>query len=107
MWDDQARRTVAEGHAALERTADSLARSHRTAIETEQLGEEVVSELSAQRETLLRSKNRLTDTDEELSKTHALLRKMALGVMTNKIILIVIIVLELAILGAVCYIKFH
>ncbi|KAJ9575153.1 hypothetical protein L9F63_025895, partial [Diploptera punctata] len=106
MWDDQARRTVAEGQGALERTAESLARSHRTAVETEQLGEEVVSELSAQRETLLRSKNRLGDTDQELSQTHALLRKMTIGVITNKIILVVIIILEAMILAAICFIKF-
>ncbi|PSN55472.1 hypothetical protein C0J52_02595 [Blattella germanica] len=106
MWEDQHRRTVLDGRAALERTAESLARSHRTAVETEQLGEEVVSELSAQRETLLRSKQRLADTDHELSQTHALLRKMTINVLTNKIILIVIILLEVAILIAVCYIRF-
>lgn len=105
-WEDETRRTVLEGHAALERTAESLARSQRTAVETEQVGEEVVSELSAQRQTLLRSKQRLADTDHELSQTRVLLRKMTLSVLTNKIILIVIILLETFILAAICYIKF-
>lgn len=105
-WEDETRHTVLEGCAVLERTAESLARSQRTATETERVGEEVVSELSAQRETLLRSRQRLADTDHELSQTHALLRKMTLHVLTNKIILIVIILLEICILAAVCYIKF-
>jgi vesicle transport through interaction with t-SNAREs protein 1 len=105
-WEDETRHTVLEGHAALERTAESLARSQRTAVETEQVAEEVVSELSAQRETLLRSKQRLEDTDHELSQTRVLLRKMTLSVLTNKIILIVIILLEIFILAAVCYMKF-
>jgi vesicle transport through interaction with t-SNAREs protein 1 len=105
-WKDELQRTVLEGHATLERTAESLARSQRTAVATEQVGEEVVSELSAQRETLLRSKQRLADTDHELSQTHVLLRKMTLRVLTNKIILIVIILLEICILAAICYIKF-
>lgn len=105
-WEDQTRRTVLEGRAVLERTADSLARSQHTAAETERVGEDVVSELGAQRETLLRSRQRLADTDQELSQTHVLLRKMKLHVLTNKIILIVIILLELGILAAVCYIKF-
>jgi vesicle transport through interaction with t-SNAREs protein 1 len=105
-WEDQTRRTVLEGRAVLERTAESLARSQHTAVETERVGEEVVSELSAQRETLLRSRQRLADTDEELSQTGALLRKMKLHVLTNKIILIAIILLEIGILAAVCYIRF-
>jgi vesicle transport through interaction with t-SNAREs protein 1 len=105
-WEDETRRTVLEGRAILERTADSLARSQNTAAETERVGEEVVSELSAQRETLLRSRQRLADTDQELSRTHVLLRKMKLHVLTNKIILIVIILLEICILAAVCYMKF-
>ena len=105
-WEDETRRTVMEGHAILERTADSLARSQSTAAQTERVGEEVVSELSAQRETLLRSRQRLEDTDQELSQTHVLLRKMKLNVFTNKIILIVIILLEICILAAVCYIRF-
>jgi len=105
-WEDETRRTVLEGRAILERTAESLARSQNTAAETERVGEEVVSELSAQRETLLRSRQRLTDTDQELSQTNILLRKMKLHVFTNKIILIVIILLEICILAAVCYIRF-
>ena len=105
-WEDETRRTVLEGHAILERTAESLARSQNTAAETERVGQEVVSELSAQRETLLRSRQRLEDTDQELSQTHVLLRKMKLHVFTNKIILIVIILLEICILAAVCYIRF-
>ncbi|KDR18869.1 Vesicle transport through interaction with t-SNAREs-like protein 1B [Zootermopsis nevadensis] len=106
IWEDETRHAVLEGHATLERTAESLARSQRTAVETERIAEEVVSELGAQRETLLHSKRRLTDTDHELSQTRVLLRKMTLHVLTNKIILIFIIVLEICILAGVCYIKF-
>lgn len=37
-WDARNRRTVLEGVSALERTSDSLARSHQLAIETEEVG---------------------------------------------------------------------
>lgn len=37
-WDNVNRRTVLEGVSALERTSDSLARSHQIAIETEEVG---------------------------------------------------------------------
>lgn len=56
------RRTVLEGQRVLERTADSIARSTAIAIETEQIGTEVVGELGTQRETLQRTKGRLHDT---------------------------------------------
>ncbi|XP_049763862.1 uncharacterized protein LOC126092363 isoform X1 [Schistocerca cancellata] len=55
IQDDPVRRTVLEGHAALERTANSLARSQAIAAETETLGGEVIAELGEQRESLLRS----------------------------------------------------
>ncbi|XP_049763865.1 vesicle transport through interaction with t-SNAREs homolog 1B isoform X3 [Schistocerca cancellata] len=54
IQDDPVRRTVLEGHAALERTANSLARSQAIAAETETLGGEVIAELGEQRESLLR-----------------------------------------------------
>lgn len=104
--EDDLRRTVLEGRSVLERTSQSLARSQAVAAETENLGEEVISELGQQRETLLRTKRRLADTDEGLAQSHSLLRKMTLQVLTNKIILVVLILLETAILGAVVYLRF-
>jgi vesicle transport through interaction with t-SNAREs protein 1 len=41
-YDEEAnRRRVLEGRVILERTSDSLARSHQVALETEQIGTEV------------------------------------------------------------------
>jgi hypothetical protein len=55
-WSDQQnRQAVLEGRRILERTTASLARSNQVAIETEQVGTEVLGELGEQRETLLRS----------------------------------------------------
>ncbi|KAI4467668.1 snare region anchored in the vesicle membrane c-terminus [Holotrichia oblita] len=68
-WEDNNRQVVFEGRAILERTGESIARSHQIAVETENVGTEVISELSSQRETLLRAKNRLTNADEQLDNT--------------------------------------
>ncbi|XP_015593664.1 vesicle transport through interaction with t-SNAREs homolog 1B isoform X2 [Cephus cinctus] len=105
-WDAEHRRTLLDGRVVLERTADSLARSQRVAAETEQLGTEVVTELGEQRETLLRAKRRLSQTDQELDKTQKILRTMSRKVLTNKFVLIVIIILELGILAATVYLRF-
>lgn len=104
--EEENRRIVVEGRAVLERTGESIARSNQIAIETENIGTEVVSELHEQRETLLRAKNRLTNADEQLDTTKNILRKMGRNVLYNKIILLLIIILELVILITVAYLKF-
>ncbi|XP_022907305.1 vesicle transport through interaction with t-SNAREs homolog 1B [Onthophagus taurus] len=105
-WDNQNRQAVLEGTAILARTGDSLARTNQVAIETENIGTEVVSELSSQRETLLRAKNRLTHADEQLDSSRNILRKMSRNVLYNKLILVLIIIVEIGILITVCYMKF-
>ncbi|KAF5298704.1 hypothetical protein FQA39_LY11714 [Lamprigera yunnana] len=90
-WEQGNRQAALEGRAILERTGDSIARSHQIAIETENVGTEVLSELGDQRETLLRAKNRLTNANEQLDTSKSILRQMSR---------------ELAILGVVSYLKF-
>ncbi|XP_065336776.1 vesicle transport through interaction with t-SNAREs homolog 1B [Cloeon dipterum] len=100
------RQRALQGVAVLERTSQSLARSEQTAIETERIGTEVLSELESQRESLLRTRQRLEDADEELSQARRVLNKMYRDVITNKILLCLIIIFELAILGGSIYHKF-
>uniref|UniRef100_A0A6B2EL01 Putative vesicle transport through interaction with t-snares protein 1b n=1 Tax=Phlebotomus kandelakii TaxID=1109342 RepID=A0A6B2EL01_9DIPT len=105
-WEDHNRRTVLEGRAALERTSASLARSNQIAIETEQIGTEIVSDLGEQRESLLRSQRGLQNANDGLSKSRTILRGMQRNVLYNKLTLILIIVLEVFILGGLVFIKF-
>lgn len=94
-WQDHNRRLVLEGRQVLERTSASLARTNQVAIETENIGTEVISELDEQRESLLRSQRRLDHANEELSKSGAIVRAMKRNFFYNKIALILIIVLEI------------
>nr|KAF7430014.1 hypothetical protein H0235_006412 [Vespula pensylvanica] len=84
--DWEQRRTLLESNAALERTSQSLTRSHIIATESEQIGTEVISELAGQSERLLRAKRRLSQTDEELNKTRRILNRMKIGVLTNNVV---------------------
>ena len=65
----------------------------------------VVAELGQQRESLLRTRQRVTDTNQELSRARSTLRKMSYQVATNKILLILIIITEVAILAALLYMR--
>ncbi|XP_066255038.1 vesicle transport through interaction with t-SNAREs homolog 1B [Euwallacea similis] len=105
-WDAHNRQVLLEGTQALERTGESIARSHQIAIETENIGTEVVSELGEQRETLLRTRDRLEEANSQLDSAKGLITKMGRNVLYNKVILIVIIALEAVILGALSYIRF-
>ena len=99
-------RVLIESRSAIERANQSVVKSQAIAIETEQIGAEVISELGEQRETLLRAKNRLVHTNEELNKAKRIIRTMKRKVLTNKIVLILIILLEITILGLVVFIKY-
>ncbi|EDS29133.1 conserved hypothetical protein [Culex quinquefasciatus] len=105
-WDDHNRQQVLQGRQILERTSASLARSNQIAIETEQTGHEVISELEVQRESLLRSQRRLENANDGLSKSSSIMRAMHRNVLYNKMILIMIIVMEVIILIGMIYLKF-
>ena len=67
--DEIHRRQVEEGSGILERTSQSILRSQQVALESEEIGGEVVSDLGVQRETLERARNRLQETNAEISRS--------------------------------------
>ncbi|XP_011504153.1 PREDICTED: vesicle transport through interaction with t-SNAREs homolog 1B [Ceratosolen solmsi marchali] len=99
-------RVLLDSRAAIERSNQSVAKSQAISIQTEQIGTEVISELGEQRESLLRTKSRIIETDQELNKSNKILITMKKRILTNKLVLILIILLEIAILGCTVYIKF-
>lgn len=123
--DSRQQQVIADTYDVLQRTSDSIQRSNQVAHETEAIGagvsivlpsylhswlipfeSQVLGELEGQRETLLRSARRLDDADQELSKSRAIIRKLGREVVYNRIILILIIILELAVLIGLLVLKF-
>lgn len=105
-WEAQNRQTLLDGQQTLLRANQSIVRSQQVAIETEHLGTEVLSDLNDQRETLLRTKSRLTNADEALAQSRSVIRKMSRNIIYNKLILILIILLEIVILIVLVYHRF-
>ncbi|XP_057276018.1 vesicle transport through interaction with t-SNAREs homolog 1B isoform X2 [Pezoporus wallicus] len=95
-----------QGTDSLNRASQSIERSHRIAAETDQIGTDIIEELGEQREQLERTRSRLVNTSENLSKSRKILRSMSRRIATNKLLLSIIIILELAILGGLVYYKF-
>ncbi|XP_078089460.1 vesicle transport through interaction with t-SNAREs homolog 1B isoform X2 [Mustelus asterias] len=100
------RALLLQGTDRLNRATQSIDRSHRIAAETDHIGSDIIEELGGQREQLERSKDRLINTGENLSRSRKVLRAMSRRVMTNKLLLGIIILLEVSILAAVVYVKF-
>ncbi|KAI4876889.1 hypothetical protein NFI96_027125 [Prochilodus magdalenae] len=100
------RALLIQGTDSLNNASQSIERSQRIAAETDQIGTDIIEELGEQREQLDRTRDRLVNTGENLSRSRKILRAMSRRLMTNKLLLGVIIIMELAILGAVVYLKF-
>ena len=69
-------------------------------------GGEIINDLGTQREALERTRTRLIESDLELGRARRVVKKMYLNVFSNKIILIVIILIEICILCGVIYWKY-
>ncbi|CAG2161180.1 unnamed protein product [Oppiella nova] len=78
--DDNLRR----GIGIIERTNDSVLRAQMVSRESESIGHEVISELTEQRESLVRTRDRLDGTNDDLKKTRVLLRSINRRLLTNK-----------------------
>ena len=103
----QSQRTLLlQGTASLNWATQSTERSHCIAAETDQTGSEIIEELGEQRDQLERSKCRLVNTSENLSKSWKILCSMSRKVTTNKLLISIVVLLELAILGGLVYYKF-
>lgn len=103
--ENSQRAQLMHGTSSLTRASESIARSQMVAAETDQIGHEIIEELGTQRESLLRTRNRLTETDENLSKSRRILHRISVSVLSNKLLLVIIILIELGILGGVLYWK--
>uniref|UniRef100_A0A8C6L0G8 Vesicle transport through interaction with t-SNAREs 1B n=1 Tax=Nothobranchius furzeri TaxID=105023 RepID=A0A8C6L0G8_NOTFU len=100
------RALLLQGTEYLNSASQSIEQSHRLAAESERIGTDIIEELGEQREQLDRARDRLVNTGENLSKSRKILRSISRKLMTNKLLLAVIILMESAILGAVIYLKF-
>eukprot|EP00118_Oscarella_pearsei_P005021 m.22353 g.22353 ORF g.22353 m.22353 type:complete len:218 (+) comp28334_c0_seq2:30-683(+) len=75
-----------------------LEEGYKMALETEQIGAQIMGDLTRDRETITRARERLRDTDGNLSKSSHVLRSMMRRVIQNKIIVAIICLVLLAVI---------
>ncbi|XP_076460070.1 vesicle transport through interaction with t-SNAREs homolog 1A-like [Babylonia areolata] len=72
----------------LERSSRKLEQGYRIAVETEEIGTQMMEDLSSQRETIQRARGRLHDMDTTLGKSSRLLSAMTKRIIQNRIMLV-------------------
>ncbi|XP_072032221.1 vesicle transport through interaction with t-SNAREs homolog 1B-like [Amphiura filiformis] len=100
------RSRLLQGTDSLNRASDSIDRTHRIAAETDEIGVGIIDELDSQKEQLLSARDKLEDMDSNIGKSRRILKSMGRRVVTDKMILTAVILIELGILGGVIYWKF-
>lgn len=95
-----------ENRKILLRTNDRLTSIKSIAVETEEIGSAIVQELGEQRQTLHGTRNRLEDIDSSRISSHRYVSAINRHVFHDKLMLILIIIIEACTLVGLIYIKF-
>lgn len=82
--DADQRRRLLDTSDRIERTGKNLQEGYRIAIETQETANQVLQDLSTQRETIQRSRNRLRDTNAELGRSSRVLGNMIMRSLRDK-----------------------
>ncbi|GAQ81123.1 vesicle transport protein [Klebsormidium nitens] len=90
----------------LNQSGERIKESKRVAIETEDIGAQILGSLSQQRETLLHARGTLHGVDDNIGKSRQILNRMAQRIRTNKIIMYGIIAALVFAIILILYFKF-
>lgn len=95
-----------ENRQVLLRTNDRLNNIKSIAVETEEIGTAIVQELGEQRQTLSGARDRLEDIDSTRQSSHRYVSAINRHVFQDRLLLILIIVIEACTLIGLVYIKY-
>ncbi|CAJ0568334.1 unnamed protein product, partial [Mesorhabditis spiculigera] len=87
----------------LERTGRKIQDAYRMVVETEEIGNDVLNNLSTQRESIGRSRDRLREADSDLGRSSRLLNIMIRRVIQNRLLVLGVAVFLMFVLLFVAY----
>ncbi|XP_046864744.1 vesicle transport through interaction with t-SNAREs homolog 1A-like [Xenia sp. Carnegie-2017] len=91
----------------LERSSNQLDDGYRMCIETEEMGTVIMDNLQRDREVMMRTRERLRNTDQNLGKSSRILTGMMRRIVQNKIIMAVICLIIIGAISFVIYMAVH
>ncbi|KYQ47542.1 Vesicle transport through interaction with t-SNAREs like protein 1A [Trachymyrmex zeteki] len=109
-WDNNVtedqRKRLLDASERIERSGRTLQNGYRMALESEEIGSQVLKELHEQRETIQRSRGRLRETDAELGRGSRLLSGMIFRSLQQRIILAGVALVLIIVVCIVIYYSF-
>lgn len=102
-----AKQRLLENTESLERSSRKLDQGQELLAESESIGASVLNDLSHQKEVLFRSRNRLRETDDDLSTGSRVLSRMITRAQQSKVVLAIVVVAVLVAVGAGIYLSFQ
>ncbi|XP_065652326.1 vesicle transport through interaction with t-SNAREs homolog 1A isoform X2 [Hydra vulgaris] len=100
--EDQ-RSNLLDNSTRLERSNRRLEEGYKICLETEQIGHEIMDNLSRDRETMTRTRDRLRTTNTDLSKSSRILTAMMRRVIQNRILLVFVCLCLVSVIIVVIY----
>ncbi|XP_076045307.1 vesicle transport through interaction with t-SNAREs 1a [Oratosquilla oratoria] len=90
---EEQRQRLLDDCDTLEHTSARLTQGHRIALETEQIGAQILNDLNGQRQTISRARQRLQETDTDLDRSSRVLNTMLRRVLQNRFVLYTVVAL--------------
>uniref|UniRef100_A0A061QFV2 Vesicle transport through interaction with t-SNAREs homolog 1A n=1 Tax=Cupiennius salei TaxID=6928 RepID=A0A061QFV2_CUPSA len=88
--DDQKQRLL-DNTERLERSSRQLEGGYKLAVEAEQMGAQILTDLSSQRDTIKKSKSRVQETNYDLGRSSRIVNGMIRGLKQQKVILYIVV----------------
>ncbi|CAH8459340.1 unnamed protein product [Dicrocoelium dendriticum] len=103
LYDSDMRARLLDNTERIARSTNRLEDGVRVALQTEEIGSHILSDLGEQREKLQRSRNRLRQADADLTKSSRILTQMTRRIFQNRIVLMGTILLLILIFVVTIY----
>ncbi|TPP57475.1 Vesicle transport through interaction with [Fasciola gigantica] len=87
LFDSDMRARLLENTERLAKTGDRLQSGLKVALQTEEVGGNILNDLSEQREKLQRSRSRLRQADGDLEKSSRVISEMTRKILQNRVLL--------------------
>eukprot|EP00769_Ergobibamus_cyprinoides_P002626 gnl/Ergobibamus_cyprinoides/3763.p1 GENE.gnl/Ergobibamus_cyprinoides/3763~~gnl/Ergobibamus_cyprinoides/3763.p1 ORF type:complete len:223 (+),score=80.23 gnl/Ergobibamus_cyprinoides/3763:101-769(+) len=101
-----ARQRMLDSAARLDRTTDRLEDTHRTALETEQIGAQILEDLDGQRRTMLGSMDKNRAISSKLDQARNLTRRMHRREVAQRVVLWIVLILLILACAGIIYAKY-
>ncbi|XP_064099201.1 vesicle transport through interaction with t-SNAREs homolog 1A-like isoform X1 [Macrobrachium nipponense] len=102
---EEQRQSLLDNTVTLERTSGRLTHGQKVALETEQIGAQILNDLNSQRQTINRARERLRETDTDLDQSSRILNTMLRRVLQNRFIVYAVVVIVAIVIVIAIYVS--